>query len=456
MLKNPMNQDSSSTNEPQQPAATGIGDPNCPICHGYGFYVKDVPVGHPDFGKAVSCKCARPKIHAKRQRQMNALGSMELLERMNFESFHPEGVGLAGERRKTVRAAYEAARRFAEAPRGWLLFTGGYGVGKTHLAAAIGNEVIRRDGEAMFILTPDLLDHLRSTFAPNSPETYDELFDRLKNTPLLILDDLGAESATAWAQEKLFQLFNHRYLRRLPTVITSNRPLSALEARIRSRLMDVDLVEHHRILAADYRGGGYIDHLVEISELDLHDYQTFENFMIPDSGREELRRNLANARNAAWEFAETRRGWLTFIGKSGVGKTHLAAAIANHVRRVQPEVLFISMPRLMDFLRAAMARNADLSLMVRFEQIKEAPLLILDDLSPRMSSVWSAEKLFQLIDYRYLTRKPTVFTITTADKDLKELQNSAPRILTRLGDESFSQIYLIKSSGRPRGQRTLR
>jgi len=433
----------------------GIGDPDCPICRGYGFYVPALPVGHPEFGRAIPCQCALPKLKSKRQRQMNALGSMDLLDRMTFENFHPQGIGLSPERRKTIRAAYDAARRFAADPQGWLLFSGGYGVGKTHLAAAIGNEVIGRGGEALFIITPDLLDHLRSTFAPNSPETYDELFDRLKNTPLLILDDLGAESSTPWAQEKLFQLLNHRYLGRLPTVITTNRPLSALEARVRSRLMDVDLVEHHRIIAADYRGGGYIDHLVELSELHLHEHQTFENFHIPTSGRDDIRRNLANVRSAAWKYAESPQGWMTFIGKSGVGKTHLAAAIANHVRQTQPEVLFISLPRLMDFLRTAMSASADLSLMVRFEQIKEAPMLILDDLSPRMSSVWTAEKLFQLIDYRYLTRKPTVFTITTADKELKELQNSAPRILTRLGDEAISQIYMIKASGRPRGQRNL-
>ncbi len=438
-----------------QTITSGIGDPDCPVCRGIGYYVKDVPVGHPDFGKAIPCACALPKIQAERKRQMNALGSMEMLERMTFDTFHPEGVGLTPERRKTIRAAYDAAQRFAQRPQGWLLLSGGYGVGKTHLAAAIGNEVIRRGGQALFILAPDLLDHLRSSFNPSSPETYDELFDRLKNTPLLILDDLGSESATAWAQEKLFQLLNHRYLRRLPTVITTNRPLSALEARIRSRLMDVDLVEHHRILAADYRGGGYIDHLVELSELDLHAHQTFENFHIPTSGREDLRRNLINVRSAAIQYAEKPEGWLTFIGKSGVGKTHLAAAIANHARMFQPEVLFISVPRLMDFLRATMSAQADLSLLVRFEQIKEAPMLILDDMSPRMSSVWASEKLFQLVDYRYLSRKPTVFTITTADRELKELQNAAPRIFTRLADDSFSRIYHIKSSGRPRAQRRL-
>ena len=442
-------------NDSSPSITSGIGDPECPTCRGIGYYVKDVPVGHPDFGKAIPCACALPKIQAERKRQMNALGSMEMLERMTFDTFHPEGVGLTPERRKTIRAAYDAAQRFAQQPQGWLLLSGGFGVGKTHLAAAIGNEVIRRGGQALFILAPDLLDHLRSSFNPSSPETYDELFDRLKNTPLLILDDLGSESATAWAQEKLFQLLNHRYLRRLPTVITTNRPLSALEARIRSRLMDVDLVEHHRILAADYRGGGYIDHLVELSELDLHAHQTFDNFHIPSSGREDLRRNLINVRSAALQYAERPEGWLTFIGKSGVGKTHLAAAIANHARMFQPEVLFISVPRLMDFLRATMSAQADLSLLVRFEQIKEAPMLILDDMSPRMSSVWASEKLFQLVDYRYLSQKPTVFTITTADRELKELQNAAPRIFTRLADDSFSRIYHIKSSGRPRTQRRL-
>jgi DNA replication protein DnaC len=447
--------DSSSMNDTGTAFEESFGDPNCPICHGVGFYVKDVPVGHPDFGKAQPCRCALPKIQAQRKRQMNALGSMEMLERMTFDTFHPEGVGLTPERRKTVRAAYEAARRFAEHPQGWLLLSGGYGVGKTHLAAAIGNEVIARGGEALFVLTPDLLDHLRASFSPNSPETYDELFDRLKNTPLLILDDLRAESATPWAQEKLFQLLNHRYLRRLPTVITTNRPLSALEARLRSRLMDVDLVEQHRILAPDYRGGGYIDHLVELSELHLHEHQTFETFLIPTGGRDDLRQNLINVRNAAIRYAERPQGWMTFIGRSGVGKTHLAAAIANQVRMFQPEVLFISVPRLMDFLRATMHANADLSLLVRFEQIKEAPMLILDDLTPRMSSVWAAEKLFQLVDYRYLARKPTVYTITTSDKELKELQNAAPRIFTRLADDTFSQIYHIRSSGRPRGQQRL-
>ncbi len=433
-------------------SSNNIGDPDCPICMGLGFVKKDVPVGHPDFGKAVHCSCIEPKIQETRRRQMNALGALEMLNEMTFDNFRPGGVALAAERQRTLRAAYDAARSFAAQPSGWLLLTGSFGVGKTHLAAAIGNEVASNGGQPIFVLVPDLLDHLRSSFSPTSDEPFDELFERMKDTPLLILDDLGAESPTSWAKEKLFQLLNHRYLRRLPTVITSNRPSEVFEPRLRSRLMDFDLVVRMHILAADYRGGGYVDHMVELSELDLHVEQTFETFKVPSSGREETRQNLTAIRNAAWDFAQQPQGWIAFLGRSGVGKTHMAAAIANHVRLSQPQILFISIPRLLDHLRSSFSPHSVLPYDIRFEQIKQAPLLVLDDLRAQASSPWAAEKLFQIIDYRYLTRRPTVFTLSTQSGDLKEISAADPRIASRLTDEGICQLCRLKTSGRPRGR----
>ncbi|HEY54224.1 MAG TPA: ATP-binding protein [Caldilineae bacterium] len=427
-------------------------DSVCPLCMGLGFIKKDVPVGHPDFGKAIPCSCIAPKIQETRRRQMNALGALEMLNEMTFDNFRPDGVALPFERQRTLRAAYEAARSFAAQPNGWLLLTGSFGVGKTHLAAAIGNEVTNRGGQPIFVLVPDLLDHLRSSFSPASDEPFDELFERMKDAPLLILDDLGAESPTSWAKEKLFQLLNHRYLRRLPTVITSNRPTEVFEPRLRSRLMDYDLVVHMHILAADYRGGGYIDHMVELSELDLHADQTFETFRVPSGGREEVRQNLVAIRNAALDFAQQPQGWIAFLGRSGVGKTHLAAAIANHVRLSQPQVLFISIPRLLDHLRSSFSPHSTLPYDIRFEQIKQSPLLVLDDLRAQATSPWAAEKMFQLIDYRYLTRRPTVFTLSAQGGDLKELSAADPRIASRLSDESICQLCRLKSSGRSRGR----
>ncbi len=105
----------------------------------------------------------------------------------------------------------------------------------------------------MFVVTPDLLDHLRAAFGPTSESGVDERLETIRETPLLILDDLGAHHTTPWAQEKLFQILNHRYNSRLPTVITTNQRLEELDPRIASRLADLDLSQVFEIPAPDYR-----------------------------------------------------------------------------------------------------------------------------------------------------------------------------------------------------------
>jgi DNA replication protein DnaC len=82
---------------------------------------------------------------------------------------------------------------------------------KTHLAAAIANHQIKMGRQVKLVVVPDLLDHLRSAFNPDSKTSYDQLFEEVKNIPLLILDDFGEQSTTPWAEEKLYQIINHRY-----------------------------------------------------------------------------------------------------------------------------------------------------------------------------------------------------------------------------------------------------
>ena len=180
-------------------------------------------------------------------------------DNQTFKTFNPKIPGL--------RQAYEVALRYAENPTDWLVLQGGYGCGKTHLAAAIAHTV-RDSGEFVyFSIVPDLLDHLRSAFSPTSDIAYDELFDRVKKLLLLVLDDLGAENGTAWATEKLFQLINFRYNYRKPTVITTNtRLMSHMDERIRSRLSDLGLVRcvklRPRTTGSGMQGD---DHVVERS-----------------------------------------------------------------------------------------------------------------------------------------------------------------------------------------------
>jgi len=71
----------------------------------------------------------------------------------------------------------------------------------------------------------------------------------------LILDDLGTESATPWAREKLYQIFDYRYNARLPTIITTATPIEELDPRLAARMLDVSRCTIFAILVPPYRGG---------------------------------------------------------------------------------------------------------------------------------------------------------------------------------------------------------
>ncbi len=108
----------------------------------------------------------------------------------------------------------------------------------------------------MFVVVPDLLDHLRATFSPTSSVSYDNLFEEVRTCRLLILDDLGTQSATPWAKEKLYQIFNYRYNAELPTVITTSMIVEEIDPRIRSRMLDKRLCEIVPIAVPSYRNMG--------------------------------------------------------------------------------------------------------------------------------------------------------------------------------------------------------
>jgi DNA replication protein DnaC len=230
-----------SSLQPSQQADGNV----CPICHGAGYLRQDLPVGDPNFGKIIPCHCKEKELKRKRRLELGRLAKLDSHQDQTFDTFiHTD---------HRLQEAYRVARAYAENPQGWLLLSGPVGCGKTHLAAAIAHVCLERDSLVIFSTVPELLDHLRTAFAPSNEMPYHELFDRIREAYLLVLDDLGVEYSTPWATDKLFQIVNYRYEYCMPTIFTTNVELSGLDLRIRSRLSDKGLVKHCSIKAPDHR-----------------------------------------------------------------------------------------------------------------------------------------------------------------------------------------------------------
>ncbi|MBA7652053.1 Chromosomal replication initiator protein DnaA [subsurface metagenome] len=364
---------------------------------------------------------------------MQRYSNLGLLTRLTFDNLLPQGRSGNSVNQEQFSGAYEAAKAFAAEPGGWFVLSGPSGCGKTHLAAAITNERLSQGYPTFYVTTPDLLDHLRSAYSPDSEMPYDEFFNQVRNAPLLVLDDLGAQTSSSWAKEKLDQLLTHRFNSELPTVIVTITPIAKLDERLHTRLTDPRLCQvyalEEKTSSPDYTGG---------LELGLLKDMTFEKFdykrvNLPPEQRE----NLEQAFRVALDFSQSPDGWLVLMGVTGCGKTHLAAAIANYRLQAGKPALFVVVPEFLDHLRSAFSPESKVSYDQLFETAKNAPLLILDDFGEQSATPWAQEKLYQVINYRYNARLPTVITTSCS---LDEMES---RISSRLTDIKISNPFNI-------------
>ena len=312
------------------------------------------------------------------------------------------------------------------------------GSGKTFLAAAIANRQIELGNAALFVTAADLLDYLRGSFDDDEETTFVDLFDQVRGAPLLILDDLPTNPTTPWGQDRLFQLLAHRYSARLPTVITLRGEPDRADEFLRTRLHSVDGFARMFRLGRHGQAAGNVAGEIPPN---MRRRMTFDTFN-PDGNDQltvEQRAALAGTHGYIknWASQTQPTGWISLTGPFGVGKTHLAVAAAIERENRGDDVFFATVADLLDYLRSAFAPDSPVVHDDLLQRVKLADFLVLDDMGAERSTPFAEDKLFQIINYRYEERLPTV--ITTSHR-LSDISASRPRIASRLQDQLVVMI----------------
>ena len=119
--------------------------------------------------------------------------------------------------------------------RNGLFMVGGYGTGKTHLAAAIANQLLHGGTPVICMTMIDLLARVKETYDSSGEASEAQIMRLYAEVPLLIIDDLGSEQATEWASSAIFSIVNARYEGYMPTIVTTNCGTDELVRRMTPR-----------------------------------------------------------------------------------------------------------------------------------------------------------------------------------------------------------------------------
>ena len=128
-----------------------------------------------------------------------------------------------------------------------LYLNGSFGCGKTYLISAALNELAKKDHKIAIIYYPEFLRSLKESFS--NPEIYNEKFHMIRNTELLLIDDIGAETMTEWSRDEVLgTILQYRMQEKLTTFFTSNLTINELEEHFSISTKGVEKIKAKRII----------------------------------------------------------------------------------------------------------------------------------------------------------------------------------------------------------------
>lgn len=191
----------------------------CPLCGGTGW--KEVG-NDTNLRQVARCDCA---LSGRVQRLITQAHIPARYEHCEFSDFSTDFRGADGslEAAKLIAQKFAAGYPLENDGRG-LLFVGAVGVGKTHLAAAVLKELLRKGIPCLFCDYRDLLKQVQNSYNPSVQITEMELLRPIFETEVVLLDELGAVKPTDWVWDTVSHILNTRYNDKRTTVITTNFP----------------------------------------------------------------------------------------------------------------------------------------------------------------------------------------------------------------------------------------
>jgi len=212
----------------------GIDRSKCPVCGGLGMVAiedKYVPCPRPE------CEYGdqqRQQLET-RMRKISQMPAMYTSAKLtDFESLLPEAkkgkelayklaVALAENMMIYPETVIGAAWKWGNEPRNWLAFSGAVGTGKTYLASAIVNHIIRHHGKpSLYVRLHDIVEDVRHTYVQNSDEDTNRVMERYENFAVLLIDEFNLEKVSDHTRQTMENIIRYRAMHNKPTIMTCN------------------------------------------------------------------------------------------------------------------------------------------------------------------------------------------------------------------------------------------
>lgn len=175
-------------------------------------------------------KCHNHVAYEKQKKQKELIQSLYMPKEILHASM--TSIQIEDERIEAVDAIDEFLVKLNSSglPSKGIYFYGPFGVGKTFFLGAVANELRKKDISSMIIYMPEFVREIKGSLKDDSLNAKVEYF---KNAEVLMIDDIGAESQSAWFRDEILgSILQYRMMEGLPVFFTSNYSLNHLEDQL--------------------------------------------------------------------------------------------------------------------------------------------------------------------------------------------------------------------------------